>query len=36
MNEVQWDKRACECYPSEQCTEIFNISEVNKDQDIVV
>lgn len=36
MNEIQWDKRACECYSRKQCTEIFNISEVNKDQDIVV
>lgn len=36
MSELQWDNRAHECYSSERCTEIFNISEVNKDQDIVV
>lgn len=35
MSESEWDNRACECYSSEQCTEIFNISEFSEDPDIV-
>lgn len=36
MSELQWDNRTCEGSSSDWGAEIFNMSEVNKDQNIVV
>lgn len=36
MSELQWENRTCEGYSSEWGAEVFSISEVSKDQDLVV